>query len=170
MPRTLVAYYSWTGTTKTAAEAVAKALGADLERIEEAERRDYGLWNAVIAALGSVRKRRPAIKPPRHDPDAYDLVVLGTPVWAGDMASPMRSYLAHHDGSLRETAFFVTHAGGTPKKAFARLAIMTGLEPLAAHAFRSVDVRRGRIDEAVTEFAAAIDAALKEHAHGKTSA
>ncbi len=39
---------------------------------------------------------------------AYDLVVVCTPVWAGKMSSPARSFLKKYGSSIRAVAYLIT--------------------------------------------------------------
>lgn len=109
MPKILVVYYSRGGATFRVAEMIAKELGADLEAIEENAPRK-GRLGYMRSLLEATAKGLPTIRT-RRDPRDYDLVVLGTPVWAGTMSSPMRAYLNQHRRRLPRVAFFATMGG-----------------------------------------------------------
>lgn len=109
MPKTLVACYSRSGTTLAVAERIAQGLDADLDRIEDASMHT-GVLGYARGAVEAITRGLPTISS-THDPSEYDLVVLGTPVWTGSIASPMRSYLFLHHGSFRRVAFFATMGG-----------------------------------------------------------
>jgi hypothetical protein len=90
--KTLVAYYSRSGTTRKLAEGIAESLGADMEEIVEP--RDRRSRRGYVRSLLEAFWQRPApISPAKKDPAAYELVVIGTPVWAASLSSPVRSYL-----------------------------------------------------------------------------
>jgi len=108
-PRILVVYFSRSGSTARVASYLADELGADLDAIEEPRSR-AGIGGYVRSAFEAVAKGLPTIHT-RRDPRDYDLVVLGTPVWGGTMASPVRSYIHEHSESLAKTAFFVVMGG-----------------------------------------------------------
>lgn len=57
----------------------------------------------------------------------YDLVVVGTPVWAGTMSSPVRSYLYAHRGELRNAAFFAVMAGRGGEQAVNEMRLASGV-------------------------------------------
>ena len=88
-----------------------------------------------------------------HDPADYDRVVLGTPVWAGTMATAVRTFLADHGARLPEVAFFCTLAGKNPAHTFEHMAAASGRTPLATVALRAKDVKAGRHAEALKGFA-----------------
>jgi flavodoxin len=130
MTRYLVVYYSWTGNTKRVAKAVADCLGADLEEIVE-ERPFTGPFARFLHALDSIVRRKPPIAPSKHDVGDYDVVIFGSPVWAAEMAAPMRSFLAREKGRVARAAFFCTQSGLGGETALAGMADATGAEPLS---------------------------------------
>lgn len=69
-------------------------------------------------------KRAPDIAPSQFDPANYDVVVVGSPVWAAHVATPVRSYLKRHAPSLVHVGMFCTmgSSGGDET-----LAEMTGM-------------------------------------------
>ncbi|MCK4376551.1 MAG: flavodoxin, partial [Candidatus Brocadiae bacterium] len=76
--RCLVVYYSRSGTTRKAAEAIAGLLGCDIEEI--LDRKDRSGVTGYLVSLKDSALRKPAeIEPVRRDPADYDLVVIGTP-------------------------------------------------------------------------------------------
>lgn len=129
MTRYLVVYYSWTGNTKKVAKAVAGRLGADLEAIVE-QHPHSGVFARFWCAFDSIFRRRPPILPAGHDVGDYDVVILGSPVWAADMAAPMRTFLAREKGRIAKAAFFCTYGGAGGSIALQRMAEASGALPL----------------------------------------
>jgi len=128
MARFLVAYYSWSGNTAKVAKAVAGQLSADLEQIRDTKRRS-GFFAYIRSAMEASQKKTVAIEPAAKDVAAYDVVILGCPVWAGDMASPMRAYIARERPKLRQIAVFCTMGGSGGDAALASMASLCGLAP-----------------------------------------
>jgi len=156
--KTLIVYYSRTGITRQVARDLAERLGADLEEIQDTKRRGgpLGWLSGVRDALA---KKVLPIGSLAHDPADYDRVLIGTPVWAGTMATAVRTFLADHGARLPETAFFCTLAGKNPAHTFEHMAAASGRTPLATIALRAKDVKAGRHVGAVNEFAAKLGAA-----------
>ncbi len=69
----LVIYYSRSGKTKSIAERIAGATGADIDEIVEVERHPSYTRSAIDAIL----KRKPALCPFERSLDDYDLIFLG---------------------------------------------------------------------------------------------
>ena len=155
--RTLVVYYSRSGTTRELAKAIAQALGADVEEIADPTPR-AGVLGFMVSGFQSVTKREAPIRPRVKDPRDYDLVVLGTPVWASNMSSPMRAYLGAARGRLPRVAFFCTMGGRGDERAFLEMEKLAGARPVAVLALRErAGWKEGQ--RAIRDFAAAAAAA-----------
>lgn len=141
-PRALVAYYSRSGNTRRVAEVIAAELGADLEPITDRTERN-GLLGYLRAARDAISGRGTAIGEPVHSPATYDLVVVGTPVWASAVTPAIRSYLARHAGRLPDAALFLTHGGTGRERVFSQMTALCGRFPLGAFALREQELRGG---------------------------
>lgn len=108
--RILVVYYSRNGHTRAVAEEIAHALGgAETEEIRDTvERR--GLRGYLRSGRDAIKKRETTLATPGRDVSAYDFVVVGGPVWAGGLSSPVRTWLRAHGRELRTVAFFLSTA------------------------------------------------------------
>lgn len=129
--RTLVAYHSHSGHTRRAAQALAARIGADLAEIRPADGRfrgPIGLLRAVIAAW---RARPAPIAPVEARLEDYDLVVVGTPIWAGHISPPAREFLMASKGRLRDYATLSTCAGTGLPEAGEDMARIMGPSPRA---------------------------------------
>ena len=109
----LIAYYSWSGNTRFAAEQIQKATGGTLFEIKpvKAYPKDYK------ACVDLARKEcpagfRPALASEVSDMAKYEVVFIGTPNWCSTMAPPVRSFLASYDFSGKTVIPFVTHGSG----------------------------------------------------------
>ena len=141
--KTLVVYYSRTGITRRVAESLAALLGGDIEEICEPRSR-IGLLAILRSAGQALLKRQATITPPQKDPALYDLVIVGTPVWAWSVASPVRSYLAAQRVRLPQVAFFCTLGNTGAEPVFAQLRNLTGKCPRSLAAFKDRDVAEKR--------------------------
>ncbi len=112
--KTLVAYYSRTGNTATLAEMIAANTGADVYRIETLDANHYP--DDYQATTQQVKQEitdgtLPPIKP-LPDMTEYDTIFIGTPVWWGTLASPVRTFLSETDLTGKTVVPFSTHGGG----------------------------------------------------------
>jgi len=107
--RLLVVFYSRSETTAAIARRLATELDADCERLQEADdRRRTGAVGFLRSLADVIRDRAADLRPTACSPSAYDVVVIGTPVWAGRASTPVSTWLARHGSKLRATAFFCT--------------------------------------------------------------
>jgi flavodoxin len=148
----LVVYYSRTGTTKKVAEAIAAELKCDIEEIVDARNRQ-GLVGWLSGGQDATLRRLTDIQPPQKSPANYDLVVIGTPIWAWTMAPAIRTYLAQNKLSLKKAAFFCTMGGSGDKGTFKAIAEILGKQSAAELTLLMKDVTAGNFAAKVAEFA-----------------
>lgn len=103
----LLVFYSRTGATRKVAEKIFNTLGCDIEEIKEAGSRK-GILGFLKSGFEAYMKKLPKISKAEHDPSLYDVVVIGTPTWAGTMSSPVRAYISQYRTSFKKFAFFRT--------------------------------------------------------------
>jgi flavodoxin len=143
LAKTLVVYYSRTGNTKKIAEEVAAALQADVEELKDGKSR-RGPIGFIMAGREAVRKVPANLKALQHDPAAYDLVVVGTPVWANTVCSPVRTFLERNRAGFKSVAWFCTAGAEDPtgaEKAFAAMTEASGLAPAATLGFGQAGIK-----------------------------
>lgn len=128
--RTLIVYYSLTGTTRKVAEQLSKRLRADMEEIVDKKKRS-GILGSISANLDAFLKRSTGIGESKCFPGEYDLVLIGTPVWAFTITPAVRSYLEKYKNNLKKVAFFCTKGGSPGKPALFEMAKISGHKPAA---------------------------------------
>jgi flavodoxin len=138
----LVVYYSRTGTTRSLASGLAKTLGADLEEICDCSNRE-GLGGYLRSLVDAFHKRQVEIVPAGLDVSAYDLVVIGSPVWAGSVSAPVRSYLMENRARLPEVAFFCSFGRRGADKALREMQQIAGKPAVAECKVTASEVLHG---------------------------
>ncbi len=156
--RTLVVYYSRTGTTRTVAHALRDELGCKAERIAEHKDR-HGLLGYIRSALDAVFHRTAPLLPMEANPADHDLVVIGTPIWNASVSTPVRSFLAANRGRIPRVAFFCTCGGSGSARVFRQMEEIAGQHPVATLVLRTNEVRPGGFENAVKAFAASLSGA-----------
>lgn len=130
MSKVLVVCFSRSGTTRALGAKVAERLHADFEEIAEASNRS-GVWGFARSLADAVFKRDVHINPLQHDVARYEIVVIGTPVWAGTASAPVRAWLASDRRKLPHVAFFCTQNARGDIATFADMAKLVGKRPVA---------------------------------------
>jgi hypothetical protein len=143
----LVVYFSRTGTTRRIAEMLAAELGADIEPICEqgGNASRAGARGYLRSLIDALCRRRVRIMPALHDPSGYELVVMGSPVWASHASAPALAWLAEHGAKIRHLALFCCLGGSGAKPALEQLAGTAHRTPVATCAITTHDVHQ-RID------------------------
>lgn len=151
----LIVYYSRTGVTAKVATALAQACGADIERIQDLRPRD-GAAGFLRSAWQGLRKVPGEIAPPQRRPADYPFILLGTPVWAGQMSAPMRGYILRQREHFRRVGLFCTAGRGEGQDALTSMAEMCNKLPVATMCLRQSDVLSGHYQQALADFASEI--------------
>ncbi|MEM4245814.1 MAG: flavodoxin [Candidatus Bathyarchaeia archaeon] len=133
----LVAFYSMTGNTRLISEAIAGSLDADVEEIREKESR-AGILGFLRSGYEAIFKKLPHIEPIGKNPGDYDLTIIGSPVWAGRLSSPVRSYMSSYCSKVRKVAFFTTCGIGSDK-------IFKQMEEISSSPIATLEVKEEEI-------------------------
>lgn len=155
--RTLIIFYSRSETTAEFAGRLADELDADFERVyEESARSRRGIAGFVRSILDALFGRPARLQPMKRRPLQYDLIVVGTPVWAGRASTPITTWLAAHHHELQNVAFFCTMGGSGSERAFAQMQGLAQRAPIATCAVSARDVECGDAREKLARFAVTI--------------
>ena len=138
--RTLVAYFSCTGTTQPLAEYAAEILGADLYEIMAED--PYTEADLAYYTGGRADQEqndpssRPAISGSVENMDSYDTILIGYPIWHGQAPRIISTFLESYDFSGKTIVPFCTsHSSGIGSSA-------TNLHGLCSDSARWMDGRR----------------------------
>ena len=108
----LIAYYSYSGNTKSVAEKIKEITKGDIFEIKPENAYPANYNDTVNQAQ---KEKNTNFMPQLADNgniSDYDTIYLGTPVWWYTFASPIRTFLAKNDFSGKTIIPFCTHGGG----------------------------------------------------------
>ena len=116
MSKTLVAYFSASGTTARIAKGLAGAIGADIYEIRPAvpyTKADLNWMDKKSRSSVEMNdpSSRPALADRNADIDAYDTVLLGFPIWWYVAPTIINSFLESYDFSGKKIVLFATSGG-----------------------------------------------------------
>ena len=116
MSKKLVAYFSASGTTKKAAERLAKAMGADLFEIKPKVPYSSADLNWMDKKSRSSvemndKSLRPAIAGKELDVSGYDTILLGFPIWWYVAPTIINTFLEAYDFAGKKIVLFATSGG-----------------------------------------------------------
>jgi flavodoxin len=134
----LTTYYSKTGNTKKIAKKISEILKTDIDEIiDKTDRKGIKGW--IFGGRDAMREKDTEIKYSK-DPSKYDIVIIGTPVWAFTLTPAVRTYFKENNANkLKNVAFFYT-CGGTPGKTLAEM------EKLSKKPIATLDIRDKEIN------------------------
>ena len=104
----LVAYFSYSGTTRGIANAISEKTGGDLFEITPQE----GYSNVYLESNSEVRRNeRPALADTVENMEEYDIVFVGFPVWWHATPAPVNTFLESYDLTGKLIIPFCTSGG-----------------------------------------------------------
>lgn len=124
--KTLVTYFSASGVTKGVAERLAKAIGADIMEIVPEQRYteadlDWRDKNSRSTLEMKDKSSRPAIVKGELNPEDYDVICVGFPIWWYTCPTIINTFMESFDHSGKTIIPFATSGGSTIDKACADL-------------------------------------------------
>jgi flavodoxin len=130
-PKILVVFYSRTGQTRQTAAVLAKALfECDQEELLDFEERK-GILGYILSGLEALFRRPTLLRPIKHNPSDYDLVVIGSPVWNASICSPILTYLKQYRESFKQMGFFLTFGGIGKQSVYQQIKQICPKKPLS---------------------------------------
>ncbi len=105
--KVLISYYSRTGNTEEACRVLQKELGADVVEIKDMNNRDsvFGMIGGMLKTLLGLNTR---IEPEQVSLDNYDLIVLGSPVWASKLTPAISTFIKKNNFEGKKVVIFIT--------------------------------------------------------------
>jgi len=149
--KTLVVFYSRTGTTKKVANTISKILDCNSEEIIDTKSR-HGVIGYLISGKDATLRKLTQIKDIKRRPEIYDLVIIGTPVWAYNMATPIRTYITLYKERFKKVAFFCTMGGSGSEKTFKEMKSLCGKKPIGLLELKTKEVVEDKYLEKAKKF------------------
>ena len=120
--KTLVAYFSATGTTEAVAKDLAEVTGATLYEIKPEVRYtaadlDWTVKTSRSSVEMQDKSSRPAIIKDLRDADSYDRIFIGFPVWWYTAPTIINTFIEEYGFEGKEVVFFATSGGSTVAQA-----------------------------------------------------
>ena len=108
----LVIFYSLEGSTQFIAESIADEIGADiLELKPKKDLKAKGFMKYFWGGQQVVMQKIPELEPFDKNPQDYDVLFVGTPVWSFSYTPTLRSFFSQISLSNKKVAVFCCHKG-----------------------------------------------------------
>lgn len=142
--KSLVVYYSRTSITKRLAEDIAVKTNSDIEEIKS--KVNYsGKIGYARGGKDAITEKIVELEDLKYNPEDYDIVYLGAPVWASKAANPLISYLKQNEGKFKEVKFFMTAGSSGFESAFKQLEKYS-IKPQKTLALTTKEVKKNDYD------------------------
>ncbi len=111
--KVLIAYFSWGGNTRGAAQEIQRQTGADLFEIELVHPYSDDYSTVLDEAQHDQNiQARPELANHVENMAQYDIVMIGYPNWWASIPMPIASFLEEYDFSGKTIIPFCSHGGG----------------------------------------------------------
>ena len=108
----LIAYFSRTGNTKEIALKIQEKTNGELFEIQPAEPYPDDYKETTDKAKQELSSGYlPPLQSKISNPESYDIIFIGYPIWWGTIPGPVRTFLTENDFSGKIVIPFCTHGG-----------------------------------------------------------
>ena len=133
--KTLIVFYSRTGSCEKIAKDLAKSLKCEVLMLNP--KKNYkGLIGILKAGIDAQKKKSINLYSYDTDPKEYDSVIICSPIWAGSLTPVIRSFLKNN--SFKKTYFVFCSGSGKPAKTSQQLKELNIKPKLTLHIKKSL--------------------------------
>jgi flavodoxin len=151
--KALVIFYSRTGTTKKVAKQISEKLSSDIEELVDKKDRK-GPMGYILGGRDAMKKIPTQIEKTKKSVSKYDLIILGTPVWAFAMAPALRTYILDNKDTIKDKKFalFCTMGGSGAKNTMDEIESIIGKKAASRMELLTKEVVKGDFSERLNDF------------------
>lgn len=147
----IVIFYSRKGSTKKIGELISNNLNCDFEEIYDTKKRS-GILGFLRSGKDATLGKLTIIKEIDKNPELYELIILGTPVWNKRVSSPIRTYIVENKSKFRNVAFFCTEGKKGGQRTFEIMANLCDKTPISTLELTKKVIQKGFFNEEITKF------------------
>ena len=136
----LVVYYSRKGTTKKIGELISIEADWESEEIIDTKKRK-GFIGFLKSGKDATMKKLANIKEIQKNPELYELIILGTPIWNKRMTPAIRTYITEFKNNIKDVAFFCTEGGSGGQKTFESMENLCEKTPISTLEITKNDIK-----------------------------
>ncbi|MFO7678151.1 MAG: flavodoxin [Thermoplasmatota archaeon] len=112
----VVVYYSYEGNTRFIAQCIAEEINADMLGLKPVkEMNSKGFFKYFWGGKKVVFKQKPELLAFDKNPNEYDIIFIGTPVWALTFTPAIRTFFSTIHLKNKKIALFCCHEGSMGK-------------------------------------------------------
>ncbi len=147
----LVVYYSRKGTTRKIGELISNEAEWEFEEIIDIKKRK-GFIGFLKSGKDATFKKLADIKEIQKNPELFDLIILGTPIWNRRMTPAIRTYITEFKNKIKDVAFFCTEGGSGGQKTFDSMENLCEKTPISTLEITKNDIKNGDHKDKIKKF------------------
>lgn len=113
--RILVVYYSFEGNTELIAESIAKEINSDILKLEVVKPISNDSSKYLMGGKQVLLKEKPKLMPYEFKAENYDVLFIGTPIWAWNYTPALRTFFVENTIKNKKIALFSCNGGSNGK-------------------------------------------------------
>jgi len=138
MAKSLVVFYSLEGNCRFLADCISKAINADVMELKpKKDVESKGFMKYVWGGRQAVMKTKPELLATNINVAEYDLIFIGTPVWASTYTPAINTFLSDNDLKGKKLAIFCCYDGNEGKTFLQMKKALEGSEIIGEMGFTS---------------------------------
>ena len=99
------------------------------EIVDQKERQ--GILGFLMTVREAIKCQEAKIRDMNKNPSQYKLLMIGSPIWGGNITPAVRTYIQRYGNDLPSVAFFFSSGGRMPDSVFERLSGLVNKKPVA---------------------------------------
>lgn len=145
-------YYSKTGKNKELANILSKKSNSEMEEIVDKKNRN-GILGFLRSGFDAFTKKLTEINNLKLDPSNFDHIIIGTPVWAGNITPAIRTFLIKYKESIKNYSVISVSAFGEKNlKIVNDLEKILNKKPNLTLFLSEKDLKKGDINSKIENF------------------
>lgn len=117
--KTIVVYFSLEGNSQYVAKKISECIGSDTLKLEPVKDYPKGTVSKFLCGGKSVLfGEAPKLIKYKFSAIEYDAIIIGTPIWAGNFAPPIKTFLKENNLSNKKIALYACYGGSGADKCF----------------------------------------------------
>jgi len=135
--KALIVYYSLDGNTRFIAQSIANEINAELLELKPKKKiNPKGFMKYFWGGRQVTMREKPELLPLDKNPQDYDMIFVGTPVWAWRHTPAVETFFSTVGLKGKRIALFCCHGGGKGKTIEKMQQRLTGNEILGSIDFK----------------------------------
>jgi hypothetical protein len=145
-------YYSKTGKNKILVDMLNQKGNFEIEEIIDKKNRK-GIIGFVKSGFDAITKKLTEIENIKLNPDVFDHIIIGTPIWAGNITPAIRTFLKKFNGSIKNySVISVSGFGEKNLKVINDFVKILGSKPKSVLFVSENELKEKIIEEKINKF------------------